>query len=597
MNNLQARSPVRRGRYLAAAAASKMLQFTLSGAALAVLAACGGSDETPAVVAPVVPQPIVLATVTAKTPCTSLSGKTLAASAIKIASGKAEITSAILVAAAPAQVTGSGAAAIHNPAVPEFCKVNGTISPIDPAAPLINFQVNLPTAWNQKAAHLGGSGLNGSIPDSLNTHRNAPESQPADVGGPLTKGYIELGSDGGHQGGFDWLLNKEAVQNYAYGEMKKTHDVGVELANLYYAQAPRLMYWFGSSQGGRQALMMAQNYPEDYDGIFSQVPVINLTSLTLRGTVFAQLQTTPETWIPQTKQKLIEDEVLRQCDALDGIADGVISNYEGCNRMFINPLASNQPWSRIRCITGADEGAMCLSDAQIKVLNAMHSDIKFGYDLGFGTPGYAAFGVGPSGQTWLGERNMPTQSYAGGILSQYWKALLKGNLAFPQMTWDPAQAKDQFVATSTALDALNPDLSKFLARGGKLILKTNSGDQTSNYRETIEYYKRVVGKMGQDKVDAFVRFYVAPGQGHSMFNNGVQRGAYGDEIPSQVDMVDYLDKWVAGAQVPADSIMLTQKNALPPFAVTSTRPMCRYPMYPRLTQGDKTQGTNYVCTM
>lgn len=101
------------------------------------------------------------------------------------------IQSASLIPAAAAFQSGSGANALYNPAVPEFCKLAGTISPIDPTAPLINFQINLPSRWNQKAAQLGGSGLDGSIPASLNTHRNAHESQPADVGGPLTKGRVE----------------------------------------------------------------------------------------------------------------------------------------------------------------------------------------------------------------------------------------------------------------------------------------------------------------------------------------------------------------------------------------------------------------------
>ena len=240
---------------------------------------------------------------------------------------------------------------------------------------------------------------------------------------------------------------------------------------------------------------MAQNYPEDYDGVFSQVPVINLTSLTLWGTVFAQQQTTADTWIPPTKQVIIENGVLRQCDALDGSAHGVISHCERCNQMFINQPATTTAWSRICCASGTDEGASCLSDGQIKTLITMHSEINFGYELGYGNPGYAAFGVGPSGQTWLGERTMPTASYAGGLFSIYWKSLLTGNPSCPQMTWNPTNFKTQFVATSTALDALNPDLSKFLARDGKLILKTNSGDQTSNYRETIAYYKRLHASM------------------------------------------------------------------------------------------------------
>ncbi|UIF90003.1 tannase/feruloyl esterase family alpha/beta hydrolase [Cupriavidus sp. UYPR2.512] len=568
------------------------------------LPGCGADDSTASQPSPAQSVPsnptkpaLVLDTVYPKVGCSSLAAEVIPSTIFQIASGAATITSATLVAPSTGAMTGVGTSAIWQPAKPEFCKVIGTIAPVDPTAPLINFQINLPTAWNQRAAQLGGSGLNGSIPPALNTDRNAPESQPVDVGGPLSKGYITLGSDGGHQGfGSDWLLNQEAVTNYAYGEMKKTHDVAVELANQYFGQKPKLFYWFGSSQGGRQALMMAQNFPEDYDGIIAQVPAINLLSLSLVGTVRAQMQTTADTWIPPTKQTLIENEVLRQCDALDGIADGVISDYEGCNMRFINPSATAAPWAKIRCATGTDEGTTCLSDAQIGTLNAMHSDIHYGYDLAYGAPGYAAYGVGPSGQTWLGEYTMPTATYSGGIFPQFWKALITGTLTFAQMTWDPANWKNQFVTASTNVDALNPDLSRFLAHGGKLILKANSGDQTANYRETIRYYNRVVGVMGQEKVDSFLRFFVAPGLTHSMWDNTVQKGAYGDAIPSQVDMVDYLDKWAVSNQVPPDSIMLAQKDPTPPFATISSKPMCQYPLWPRFEGSDPTKGTSWNCT-
>lgn len=568
------------------------------------LTACGGGDSTtvaevppPVVVPPPAKDPnapIELATLSPIATCASLSGKTLPASAMKIPSGAVNITGAVLVSATAGTQTN---ATNWNPAIPEYCKVNGSFTPIDPTAPASNFQVNLPTQWTQRAIHLGNSGLGGSIPAAMNSHKNSPESQPADVGGPVSKGFITIGTDAGHGVGNTWMLNAEAVTNYAYGSNKRAHDAAYELASQYYGEKPKLSYWAGSSQGGREGLTMAQMFPDDFDGIFVQVPVTNLLSLTLRGTVMAQKQTTAETWVPASKGALVGNEVLRQCDALDGIADGVVSAFEACNSIFVNPVATAKPWTAIRCASGIDEGATCLSDGQIATLNAMHTDVDYGYPLGHGiNPGYAGYGVG--GEVTYGfslESSMPTAAYSGGLFQVFWKSLLTGNPTFPQMTWNPANYKTQFQTASALVDGVNPDLSKFLERGGKFILKTNSGDYTSNWRETVLYYKRIVERLGQPNVDKFMRFYVAPGQQHSMGATIVQRGAYGDEIPSSFDFVTLLDNWVAGKVVPSDSIMLTQKQAIPPFTVSSTRPICRYPTFPRYVGGDRMVGTNYRC--
>lgn len=527
--------------------------------------------------------------------CASLNGITLDASAIKVKSGPVNVTSAEVMPAKSAWQSGTDTAPIYEPATPEYCKVTAVAASIDSAAPVTNIQVNLPSSWNQKAIQLGGGGLLGTIPASLQTHRNAPEMQPANVGGPITKGYIELASDGGHQADNSWLTNEEALDNYAHGADKKAHDSAVEIARIYYGSKPRLMYFMGSSGGGREAMSLVQIHPEDYDGVFSQVPVISTLSRNLVNTLWAQKQLAPGTWLPASKAGLINAEVLRQCDGLDGIVDGTVSAYEQCSRIFVNPSANAKPWAAIRCASGMDEGPNCLSDAQIVTLNMIHSDTSYGYSIGYGTPGYPAFGVGQDNS--LLERTQPASPYNGGTLTVFWRGAIAGDPAFPQLDWDAAKFKDKFIARSTQLDGINPDLTKFLARGGKLILKSNTADNTVNWREAEAYYNRVVSTMGQAKVDSFMRYYLGTGQGHSMSNNIVQRSATGAEIPSQHDMVDVLDKWVAGKVAPDDAIMLSQMNPLPPFAVTSTRPMCRYPKFPKYIGGDKTQGSSYTCAM
>jgi hypothetical protein len=548
--------------------------------------------------------------------CASLNGMTLDASAIKVKSGLVKVTSAEVMPAKGAWQSGTDSAPIYQPATPEYCKVTIVAASVDSAAPVTNIQINLPSGWNQKAIHLGGSALLGNIPASMQNHRNAPEMQPANVGSPITKGYIELASDGGHQRDNKWLTNEEAIDNYAHAADKKAHDAAVEIAKIYYGSVPRLMYFMGSSGGGREAMSLVQIHPEDYDGVFAQVPFMNTISRTLVKAVWAQKQLSPGTWLPASKAGVINDEVLRQCDGLDGIVDGTVSAYEQCSRIFVNPPPGRTPWAAIRCMSGTDEGPNCLSDAQITTLNMIHSDTTFGYPLGYDTPGFAAFGVRqddtlldrmrgqpmppkpPVGRdVALLDQTQPMPPYEGGMLTTLWRGAVAGDPAFPQLDWDPVKSKDKFIARSTQLDGLNPDLSKFLARGGKLILKSNTADNDVNWRVAEAYYTRVVSTMGQAKVDSFMRYYIGTGQGHSMSNNIVQRSATGAEIPSQHDMVDVLDKWVAGKVAPADAIMLKQMDPLPPFAVTSTRPMCRYPNFPKYVGGDKTQGGSYLCAI
>ena len=158
----------------------------------------------------------------------------------------------------------------------EFCRVLGAIHPVDPTAPPIRFQVNLPTTWNGKALQMGGGGYNGSVVTGLNGAPNQIASAPT----PLAQGYVTLGSDSGHEGGggFDgsFALNDEALANFGHLQVKKTHDVAMHLVKTRYGSLPRRSYFAGGSQGGHEALIAAQKYPADYDGVIAQYPAYNL---------------------------------------------------------------------------------------------------------------------------------------------------------------------------------------------------------------------------------------------------------------------------------------------------------------------------------
>ncbi len=542
-----------------------------------------------------------LPTLEARVSCQSLAGRTIPASAFGVPSGAARIVSAELIAAAGAtdQRIGNSQNFRTTVAQPEYCKVVGAIAPVVSGNYDINFQVNLPTQWNQKAVQLGGSGINGSIPAALNSHFNAPEGQPAGVGAPIARGFMEMGSDSGHTTAMprEWTFNEEATMNLAHLQMKKTMDAASALAKTFYGREPRLVYYAGSSMGGREALQVSQTYPNDYHGIISQVPIIGMLSVGLGPIMLAKHQT-GDGWIPPAKVALIGDEVLRQCDAEDGLADGLVSNYKACNARFVDlPAGAPNPWAAIRCASGGDEGNTCLSDPQLASLRAINSLINYGFTLGNGAPGFAGWGVGAEKRGWVtyGTRPNPdTYSVGGG--ASWSKGMIFRSYENKPLLFDPLDYMDLIISTTKLADANDPDMSRFHARGGKLLLKHHSGDYTANYRELIRWYEQMVGVMGQDKVNQFSRMYIAPGQGHSMSNNPRQLTSTGEEIPSQVDMLGVLDAWVTKGAPPPDALTLESKPLTAPFATYASRPICRYPSYARYVGGDRTQATSFNCT-
>ncbi|MDU6730789.1 MAG: tannase/feruloyl esterase family alpha/beta hydrolase, partial [Bradyrhizobium sp.] len=179
---------------------------------------------------------------------------------------------------APSQLTvaekaGSPAARVA-PANPAFCKVLGHIAPRDPAAPPIKFEVNLPTDWNGRALQYGGGGFNGVLITGL----GLPPAYPFDKASPLARGFVTYGTDSGHESKQGeppqtFALNDEAFENFAHVAYKKVRDAAVGIVKRAYGKAPDKMYFMGSSEGGREALTMAQRYPDDFDGIFARVPV------------------------------------------------------------------------------------------------------------------------------------------------------------------------------------------------------------------------------------------------------------------------------------------------------------------------------------
>ena len=531
--------------------------------------------------------------------CDALAGLAVPASAIALPTSGATVVAADLVPASPQTTTAERVVL----AIPEYCRVTGRIAPVDPAAPPIMFHVNLPTAWNRTIAQLGGSGSNGVIPIALTTGMHwGPESLPPNAPYALSRGFVVFGSDSGHQntGGRgaagapppnDWTTNDEAFTNFAYAQMKKTHDVAKALVARFYGESIRHSYYLGSSQGGREALIVAQRFAQDYDGVFAQVPAHSYVHLSIGEPLARARAQAGEGWIPPAKVAVIAKEVLRQCDGLDGIADGLVSNYNTCDRRF-DPAVTANALSAVRCEGGGDTGDSCLSDAQIRAANAIHGSIAYPFALAHGWRSFSGWPTGSESTTnWKALPARPTPAANFGVLRSRIVRDPQANL----LDVDLAKYANELRQLSELIDATDPDLSAFRRRGGKLILKVNTTDYTVNPRWVMDYYDRMRQTMGARTVDEFVRFYVAVGLFH---NRNVGRNPLTNAlVPGYVDFIAMLDDWVEHGKAPGDTQVLSEMDLLPPFTVNATFPMCAYPMYPRYKgSGDPKSAASYACT-
>jgi hypothetical protein len=171
----------------------------------------------------------------------------------------------------------------------------------------------------------------------------------------------------------DWALNEEAIRNFGYIQMKKTHDAAMVLIERVYGQRPRYNYYLGSSQGGREALTVAARYPADYEGIVANVPIVNF-STSILGPVLVRIREKPSAnWVTSAKVNAIRGEFMRQCDKLDGLVDGIINNYMACRAIFdVSQGGRNRhPRASKRCPSNADpnpadtSASACLTDGQM----------------------------------------------------------------------------------------------------------------------------------------------------------------------------------------------------------------------------------------
>jgi pimeloyl-ACP methyl ester carboxylesterase len=505
--------------------------------------------------------------------CASLQGFSVPASAIGLPSGGAVVQTTVMIHASDKDNING-----------EFCKVTGIVKPHNPTSPNLEFEVNLPQAWNRRALQMGGGGYDGSLVTGLTVYSN----QTPNSDSPLKQGYVTLGSDGGHKGkaGFDgsFGLDDEALLNFGKQSVKKAHDAALAVIQKAYGRRPDRFYFIGGSQGGHEALDAAARYPQDYDGVVAHYPAYNVTMLHLGSLNVGKALYADggAAWINPQKIKLIGDAVYAKCDALDGAKDGIISNVAGCNSAF--------DVSTLRCPNGADTGDTCLSDAQIKAVRTINSSYKPGVTIG-GLETFPKWALlegalfqGPSN---FGQVSQPSNPLSGkeALLysagDQTVKFIITRDPKYDPMKFDPKQWQQRLAAVGSIMDVTDVSLDKFLARGGKIILTHGTADDFITPHNSIEYYQRQLAHFGQERLNSFLRFYLIPGFGHGF-------GRFNAKFDSLVALQD----WVEKGQAPSG---LTALDANP--GANRTRPLCEFPKWPKFTgaAGTENSAASYTC--
>ena len=456
----------------------------------------------------------------------------------------------------------------------------GAIHPIDKEAPDIHFEVNLPVIWNQKALQMGGGGFNGILVTGLEQSKGEDVNKPT----PLAKGYVTFGSDSGHTGGKwdgSFAMNEEALANFSKDQIKKTHDVAMHIIQKHYHSHPKQMYFSGGSNGGRESLMAIQHWPEDYDGVITLYPAFNWTAKFIKDNrnVKALYSNNRIGWLGPKENRLINETVLRECDSLDGVQDGITSNIEACSKK------SSYILDQLR--------KLGLSEAQIHVIKTFNSPMNLSFTLAnkvHSSPGYAQL-VGADLGVQLGLEETPnipltqndgTKGVIMGVFAdQNIRFMVTRNPQFNSLTFNPDEWNKRLLEVSKMMDATNPNISSFIKKGGKIILVHGTADELVSHYGTIDYYNRLKKRFGTDTLNTFMKFYIVPGYGHG-----------GGAFTMGADLLDALDRWVVNGTTPSNMIAVDQN----PKTAGRTRPLCTYPTWPKYNgSGDINSAENYTC--
>jgi Tannase and feruloyl esterase len=469
--------------------------------------------------------------------------------------------------------------------LPAFCRVQAEIKPT--ADSLIKIEVWMPAdGWNGKFEQMGNGGLAGAI----NLYFLASE---------MKKGFATAGTDDGHEGqGTDgsWAIgHPEKVKDFGYRAVHETNVAAKKIIAAFYQKPFRYSYFSGCSEGGREALMEAQRFPDDFDGILAGSAAHYWTQLMAAFAWNAQAMNDPAAFLPESKRPAVQKAAVAACGMQDGVSDNFIKDPQRCR---FDP-------SVLLC-KGADSDS-CLTQPQVDALKKIYAgpknpvtgkNISAGYEPGTeaepGFPGITfasyVFGAGP-----------------GMSLDSMFSSSFYGAFVFEDPKWKFSQLNfDQDIATTEAkvgsiLNASNPDLKAFRKHGGKLIQYHGWNDGSPPPLHSVEYYQSVSAKMGGlARTQEFYRLFMVPGMMHcgagpgpNTFGNMLDLAPAAD---ADHNIFVSLENWVEKGAAP-DRIIATKYNEdSAAKGVAMTRPICPFPKQAKWNgKGETSDAANWTC--
>lgn len=459
--------------------------------------------------------------------------------------------------------------------LPSFCRVEGVISPTSDSE--IAFEVWMPTAeWNGKFHGIGNGGFAGSI-------------SYGGLAGALSQGFASASTDTGHRGGDAvWARgHPEKIVDFGHRGIHEMTEKAKLIVEAFYGNGPRYSYFASCSNGGRQALMEAQRYPKDYDGIIAGAPAYAWAE-TLTGFAWnmAALMNEPSSMIGSDKLKAIQTASLKACDSLDGVTDTMIDDPSRCN---FDPTV-------LLCKAG--ETDECLTEKQLVALKKIYAGPR--------TPQGKQIIAGfmPGGEAEPGGWATWIMGASAGKSAEFF-FLTQGfkNMVYNDPDWDlksfqlERDWKSAREKMAPALNASDPNLKAFSERGGKLILYHGWSDAGLPPLNTISYFESVAARLGERQANGFIRLYMAPGVQHCSGGPGPDN--FGQMVSKQRtdarhDLTLALEKWVEEGIGPAEIIAtrMPSANGTP----KRTRPLCPYPQVARYTgNGSTDEAPNFKC--
>lgn len=479
----------------------------------------------------------------------------------------------------PTGANAAGFPGANYKALPSFCRVTATIKPTPDSD--IKMEVWMPSSgWSGKFQGEGNGGFAGAIIYSA-------------LAGGLSRGYATAGTDTGHSaGGTDasWALgHPERITDFGYRGIHEMTMKAKAIVHAFYGEEPKRSYFGSCSDGGREALMEAQRYPKDYDGILAGAPANYWTHLLMAGAWEAQaLLKDPASYIPALKIAALGAAVNAACDAKDGVSDGVINDPRECR---FDP-------STLLC-KGTDSDS-CLTAPQVEALRKIYDGPRNSKAEALYVGRMPGAEDGPGGwKQWI-TGSGPGKSLQYAFTTNYFKYMVFNdpNWDFKTFNFD-TDLKIDDEKQARNVNSTDPDLKPFRARGGKLILYHGWNDPAISPLNTINYYNNVISAVGAKESDELLRLYLVPGMQHC--GGGPGANSFGAQPGSTADaqhgIYAALEQWVEQGTAPGKIIATKFVSDLDPAqGVKFTRPLCPYPQVAKYKgSGDTNDAANFEC--